>query len=178
MTSFSFNTSFIPKDNVSRTFGKHTVSVYPEIENTMSHAEKSYAYMVTKSALEATTIPYDQKLQILVSITRTGPLVGVLQSKFLAIANDEIYKVGNFSVLAYHGRNGVTILPATLPNGDLRPTSGTTNALRCQPGILYAKLTCDLHFTEADPENITAHPFTYFVRLPNEILTVTNSTGA
>jgi hypothetical protein len=48
--------------------------------------------MITKSLLEATTIPYDQKLQILASITRTGPRVGVLQAQFLAIANTEIYK--------------------------------------------------------------------------------------
>jgi hypothetical protein len=176
MTSNNFNTSFIPKDNMSRTFGKQTVSVYPEIDNTMSHAEKSYAFMVTKSALEATTIRYDQKLQILASITRTGPLVGVLQSKFLAIANTEIHKVGNFSVLAYHGRNGVT-MPVTLPNGHLRPTNRATAAQRREADILYAKLTCDLRFTEAGPENATAHPFTYFVRLPNEDRTVTNSTG-
>jgi hypothetical protein len=121
MMSSTFNTSFIAKDNVSSTFGKQTVSVYPEIDNTMSHAEKSYAFMVTKSALEATTIPYDQKLQILASITHTGPLVGVLQCKFPAIANTEIHKVGNFSVLAYHGRNGVTSHASHAPQRPFAP---------------------------------------------------------
>jgi hypothetical protein len=96
--SSEFNTVFVPKENVSRTFRKQTVSVYPEIQSTVSRAENSYAFMGTKSALEATTIPFDQKLQIFAGVTRTGPLVGVLQAKFISIANAEIYKVGNFSV--------------------------------------------------------------------------------
>jgi hypothetical protein len=162
----NFNTSFVPKDNISRTFGKQTISVYLDIEPAMSHAKKSYAFMVTnKPGLEATSIPMDQKLQILASITRTGALVQVLQAKFLAIANKGITTVGNFTILSYHGRNGVTI-PATLPGGNLRPM-GNVPAQRRQAGIMYAKLVCDLHFTEADAENTMAHPFSYFVCLPN-----------
>jgi hypothetical protein len=59
-------------------------------------------------------------------------------------------------------------MPVTLPNGHLRPTNGATAPQRREADILYAKLTCDLRLTEADPENTTAHPFTYFVRLPKE----------
>jgi hypothetical protein len=73
--SSDLSTTFIPKENVSRTFRKQNVSVYPEIKPTMSHAKKSYAFIVTKSSSEATTIPFDQKLQILAGITGTGPLV-------------------------------------------------------------------------------------------------------
>jgi hypothetical protein len=176
--STDFSTAFVPKENVSRTFGKQTVSVYPEIHQptTMSHAEKSYAFMVTKSALEATTIPVDQKLQILAGITRTGPLVGVLQAKFIAIANAALFEVGSFSVLSYHGRNGVTIA-ATEPNGDLSPTQDVTAPARRPAGLIFARLACDLRFTEIDAENIVAHPFTYFVRLPNENQEVRTSTG-
>ena len=97
--SSNFSTAFVPKENVSHTFGKETASVYPEIQPTMSHAEKSYTFMVTKSALEATVIPFDQNLQILAGITRTGPLVGVRQANFVAIANTALFKVGKFSVL-------------------------------------------------------------------------------
>jgi hypothetical protein len=174
--STDFSTAFVPKENVSRTFGKQTVSVYPEIQPTMSHAEKSYAFMVTKSALEATTIPFDQKLQILAGITRTGPLVGVLQAKFIAIANAALFRVGSFSVLSYHGRNGVTIA-ATVANGDLRPTQNVNAAARRPAGVMFARLACDLRFTEIDTDNIVAHPFTYFVRLPNEDQEITTSTG-
>jgi hypothetical protein len=175
--STDFSTAFIPKENVSRTFGKQTVSVYPEINPAMSHAEKSYAFMVTKSALEATTIPFDQKLQILAGITRTGPLVSVLQAKFIAIANTALFQVGRFTVLSYHGRNGVTIA-ATVPGGNLRPTMGVVAAARRPTGVMFARLACDLRFTEIDAENTIAHPFTYFVRLPNNIQPVTTTTNA
>ena len=133
--SSELSTTFVPKENVSRTFGKQIVSVHPEIMPTMSHAEKSYAFMVTKSSLEATTIPFDQKIQILAGITHTGPLVGVLQAKFIAIANAAILRVGNFSVLSYHGRNGVTIA-ARLPNVDLSPTRNQTATNRRPGGLI------------------------------------------
>jgi hypothetical protein len=157
--SSDLSTTFVPKENVSRTFGKHTVSVYPEIMPTMSHVEKSYAFMVTKSSLEASTIPFDQKLQILAGITRTGPLVGVLQAKLIAIANAAILRVGNFSVLSYQGRNGGTIA-ARLPNGDMSPTQDQTAANRRPGGLMFTRLACGLRFTEVDDENIVAHPFT------------------
>jgi hypothetical protein len=125
--STDFSTAFVLKENVSRTFGKQTVLVYPKIQPTMSHTKKSFTFVVTKSALEATTIPFDQKLQIIAGITCTGPLVGVLQAKFIAITNAALFRVGSFSVLSYHSRNGVTIA-ATLPKGDLRPTQNATAA--------------------------------------------------
>jgi hypothetical protein len=45
--------SFVPKENVPCTFGRQTVYVYPELASDMSYSEKSYGFMVTKSALEA-----------------------------------------------------------------------------------------------------------------------------
>ncbi len=78
--------SFVPQENVPRTFGRQTVYVYPEIAPDMSYSEKSYGFMVTKAALEAAGIPFDQMLQILAGITRTAPLVSVLPSKFVDFA--------------------------------------------------------------------------------------------
>ena len=88
--------SFVPKENVPRTFGRQTVYVYPELAPDMSYSEKSYGFMVTKSALEAAGIPFDQMLQILAGITRTAPLVSVLQSKFIDFAKNAIRQAGNF----------------------------------------------------------------------------------
>jgi hypothetical protein len=76
--SSNLSTTFVPKEKVSHTFGKLTVSVYQEIKPTMSHAKVSYAFMVTKSSLEATATSFDQKLQILAGITCSGSLVRVL----------------------------------------------------------------------------------------------------
>ena len=78
--------SFVPQENVPRTFGRQTVYVYPEIAPDMSYSEKSYGFMVTKAAWEAAGIPFDQMLQILAGITRTAPLVSVLPSKFVDFA--------------------------------------------------------------------------------------------
>ena len=51
--SFTRDSSFVPKSNVPFHVGKETVYVYPDLNPKMSSAEKSYGYMVTKSALEA-----------------------------------------------------------------------------------------------------------------------------
>lgn len=49
---------------------------------------------------------------------------------------------------------------------------------RCQFDIMYAKLSCDLCFAEANLGNIPAHPFTtYFVRILNGTQMVTGLTG-
>ena len=111
--------SFVPKENVPSTFGRQTVYVYPELAPDMSYSEKSYGFMVTKVALEAAGIPLDQILQILAGITRTAPLVSVLQSKFVDLAKNAIGRAGNFEALSYHGRNGRIMNNVTLDNGNL-----------------------------------------------------------
>jgi hypothetical protein len=170
-------TSFVPKDNVPRTFGRTTVYVYPEVDTTMSYSERSYAFMVTKSALEAAGIPHDQMLQILAGITRTAPLVSVLQSKFIDYAKNAIREAGNFEVLSYHGRNGRIINNAETVEGNLKPTENATNPDRRPADLMYAKLSCDLLFVAIDAENTSSYPFTFFVRLPTENRIVQNSQG-
>ena len=44
-------------------------------------------------------------------------------------------------------------------------------------GIIYAKLSCDVLFTEIDPTNTSAYPFSYFIRLPTETRIVLNNQG-
>ncbi len=169
--------SFVPKENVPRTFGRQTVYVYPELAPDMSYSEKSYGFMVTKSALEAAGIPFDQMLQILAGITRTAPLVSVLQSKFINFAKNAIHQAGNFEVLSYHGRNGRIMNNVTLDNGNLKPTGDQTGANRRPAGIMYAKLSCDVLFAEINPTNTSAYPFSYFIRLPTETRIVLNNQG-
>ena len=78
--------SFIPKENVPRTFGRQTVYVYPELAPDKSYSEKSYGFIVTKSALEAAGIPFDQMLQILAGITRTAPNLWIsLKTRFIKL---------------------------------------------------------------------------------------------
>jgi hypothetical protein len=115
----------------------------------MLYSERSYAFMVTKAALEAAGIPHDQMLQILAGITRKAPLVSVLQSKFIDFAKNAIRKAGNFKVLSYHGRKGRIINNAETPEGNLRPTENATNPDRRPADLMYAKLSCDLFSSQS-----------------------------
>jgi hypothetical protein len=106
---------------------------------------------------------------------------GILELTTFRVQSSSIFKRLTFSTMSCK-----IIEPSSIPSlpPSLQPPStfalfpGTTNALRHQSRIMYAKLTCDLRFTKADPNNITAHPFTYFVCLPNDSCTITNSAGA
>jgi hypothetical protein len=42
---------------------------------------------------------------------------------------------------------------------------------------MYAKIACNLRFNELDPSNISTFPFSFFVCVPNKLITVQNSTG-
>jgi hypothetical protein len=80
----------------------------------MSCSEKSYGFMVTKSALEVAGIPFDQMLQILAGVTHTAPLVSLLQSRFVDFAKNLICQAWNFEVLANHRCNGRIMNNVTL----------------------------------------------------------------
>jgi hypothetical protein len=119
----------------------------------MSSSEKSYGFMVTKSALESVDSPIRTKLTVLGGCTITIPLIGTMQARFIQYANLYIKKQGKFEVLSYHGRNGRIINTATVENGDLRPLDGQNAATRRPAGLIYAKIESDLQFSDIDPKN-------------------------
>jgi hypothetical protein len=176
-SSHDLSTAFHPKPAVSRTFGRATVWIYPDLMDDMSHAEKSYGFMITKSSLETVKVTYAQRLQILASATGTSALVIVLQSRFIQTAKTPIRTANNFELLSYHGQNGRIMANALDADGILRPTKGMTNATRRPEGIMYAKIACDLTFTSLDEGNITTSPYSFFIRFHTETITVQNSTG-
>jgi hypothetical protein len=172
------DTAFVPKPNQSFSVGKETIYVYPDLAPSMSLAEKSYGYMITKSALEAVDSPIRTKLQVLADCTSTTPLVGILQTPcYIQHASLYIKRAGIFHVISYHGRNGRIINTATLENGNLLPLDDQTNANRRPNGLIYAKIEADVQFMDIDPKNKAIHPFSFFVRLNNEAVEVVSSTG-
>jgi hypothetical protein len=176
-SSRDLSNAFHPKPAVSHTFGRATVWIYPNLMDDMSHAEKLYGFMITKSSLETAKVTYAQRLQILASATGTSALVSVLQSRFVQTAKTLIRTANNFELLSYHGRNGRIMANALDANGILRPTDGMTNATRRPEGIMHAKIACDLTFASLDEGNITTLPYSFFIRLHTETITVQNSTG-
>jgi hypothetical protein len=171
MTSAAtYTNTFMPKHSIALTLGKHTVYIYPDIQPDMSHTEKSYGFMVTSSALESAESSQ-------VCATGTTPLVGILQTRFIAHALQYIRTQNNFSVISYHGRNGRTLTNATLPNGQLKPVNNQTNANRRPTDIMFAKVESDIQFETIDPTIAGVFPFSFFIRLENQTIEVLNSTG-
>eukprot|EP00978_Attheya_sp_CCMP212_P044540 scaffold313803_cov64-Attheya_sp.AAC.1 len=84
-----------------------------------------------------------------------------------------ITSAGKFTVDSYHGsRNGIIIPDCLDVDGNLRPTSGEAAANRRPEGIQYVKLLSDIKFTEVDEKNVQPYPFTFYVRLTMEDITV------
>jgi hypothetical protein len=63
-------------------------------------------------------------------------------------------------------------------DGTLRLTDSQSNGNRRPADIQYAKIACDVDFSDLTPGNTQPYPFTFFVRLHMETQTVTNSQGA
>ena len=142
----------------------------------MSDAEKTYGYMVTKSALEsADAASIEANVQSLGELMSCPALTGTLMARFLDAALKKIRQVSNFEVLSYHGRNGSIIANCTVTGGNLKPTDGVTNAQRRPAGINYAKFCVDLNFSDIDSLCTTAQPFTFYVRFAQEDLEVATS---
>jgi hypothetical protein len=178
--STDYNTVFVPKGLVTRMYDRQSVEMYPTIEMNWPKPEKNYAYMTNLAALDAQTFSFSLKIQAMASSTGTEPLVGIMRAKFRSVANAQIFEAGNFEVVSYHSSNGMSIMNAKLANGNLKPCNGPdgiANNDRRPSDIMYAKLICNLKFTDADPTNRRIVPFTYFVTLPMENITVQNTIG-
>jgi hypothetical protein len=178
MTIQDYASSFVPKDSIALNLGKHTIYVYPSVTEDMSYSERSYAYMLNKSALESADILIKTRFQVFGDKMGTSSLMGILQARYADHAITHMRTANNFRVLSYHRLNGKILATAILPNGNLRETEGQTNANRRPDGIQYAKISCDLMFTAINTEDTQAYPFTFFIRLHQQNLEVTNSTNA
>ena len=140
----------------------------------MSDAEKTYGYMVTKSALEtAEAVLIEEKVQSFGELMSCPALTGIIMARFSNAALRKVRQVSNFEVLSYHGRNGSIISNCTIAGGNLKPTEGVTAANRRPAGINYAKLCVDLDFSDIDFLCDTIQPFKFYVRFQQEDRIVT-----
>ena len=167
----------MPKDGVPLTIGKNTSYVYPTINDSMSHAEKSYGFMITKFSLETADVEIKSKYQVFGDITGSTSLVSIITARFTSRGNAFILKPNNFEILSYHNRVGMIIQDCFLPNGHLKPTDNQTDTNRRPAGIHFVKLVVDLNFKDIDASHVQIYPYTFFVRLKSEEKTVQNSVG-
>jgi hypothetical protein len=168
--------SFVPKDNVGLNLGKTTISVYPHISEEMSNNEKAYSFLVNKSALKSADMNPKVRLQSFSDLTGTTSLVGILQARHVDHALLFIRRAQSFIVRSYHSSNGLIIASCNQDNGDLKLFDSQTNASRRPADIQYAKIACDVMFSNLTPGNTQPYPFTFYVRLQMETCTVVNST--
>eukprot|EP00957_Ditylum_brightwellii_P022197 1674807-Ditylum_brightwellii.AAC.1 len=130
--------------------------------------------MINKAALEAADATFKMKVQTFIDLTRTKPLVSVVQERFVSHALRYVKKVGNFSVRSYLSLNGC-VLNASDADGNLLPFMGQDKPDKRPEGIYYVKIASDLTFSDIDPSNTGLYPFTFFVRLPVETRQVTTT---
>eukprot|EP00978_Attheya_sp_CCMP212_P024650 scaffold77809_cov32-Attheya_sp.AAC.2 len=127
---------------------------------------------MNKSAFATADIKIKTKIQAFTNSLNSTLLANVVQAKFIKHATTYITSTGKFTVDSYHGRNGIIIPDCLDVNGNLRPTGGEA-AANCRPeGIQYVKLSSDIKFTEVDDKNVQPYPFTFYVRLTMEDITV------
>eukprot|EP00978_Attheya_sp_CCMP212_P014939 scaffold38308_cov34-Attheya_sp.AAC.5 len=158
ITALTMSKSFVPKKEIPLVYSKSTVYVYPSVTEGMPNVEKSYAFMMNKSAFATANIKIKMKIQAFANSLNSTVLVNIVQAKFIKHATTYITSAGNFTVDSYHGRNGLIIPDCLDVNGDLRPTSGEPAANHHPEGIQYVKLSSDIKFTDVDDKNVQPYP--------------------
>lgn len=167
--------TFVPKDLIPITLDKTTVYVYPKITADMLQAEKMYGLLVTKNSLESANVPIKNKLMTLGHLTDSDTIIKILEARLIQYTKEFIKQPGNFQIISYHSSNGKVIkncFDTSNNNKDLKAFNKCSATNRRPDGISYAKLSCDIKFTDVDPSCKTIQPFTYFVRLNQETQTL------
>eukprot|EP00978_Attheya_sp_CCMP212_P043110 scaffold275582_cov32-Attheya_sp.AAC.1 len=141
ITASTMLQSFAPKKEIPLTYGKSTVYVYPSITERMPNVEKSYTFMMNKSAFATADIKIKTNIQAFANSLNLAPLANVIQANFIEHARTYITSTGKFTIDSYQGRNGLIIPDCLDIDGDLRPTSGEAPANRRPEGIQYVKLS-------------------------------------
>ena len=128
--------TFVPKKKVARTFGKTTIMVYPDLDDSMSPNERSYAFTTNKQALEnARGIPYDHKLNIIGELMSKSTSINIEKTAYLTHSYAFLKEKDNLTVLGYYNQAG-TMLPNALDaNGDLKPVAPGAIATKYGPPI-------------------------------------------
>ena len=131
MSHSTSNHTFVPKPFVNLDIHKSRVSLYPKVTASMQTAERSFAFLVTKAALEAADIPISSKLSLFGQYMDQASLVDILMTRYTKFAEKYIKTAGNFIVTSYHRKTGVVVDNAIDPTtGELFPCEDQNLATR------------------------------------------------
>jgi hypothetical protein len=105
--------SFIPRDLVTITVGRHSASCYPKVEAKMPVHKRAFAYQVAKSALES--LPVDIRLIIEAMATQlncNATADGVMYD-WKSVLDEGSYNPALLQILSFHNSAGGEILDTT-----------------------------------------------------------------
>ena len=105
--------SFIPRDLVTITVGRHSASCYPKVEAKMPVHERAFAYQVAKSALES--LPVDIRLIIEAMATQLNcnATADGLMYDWKSVLDEGWYNPALLQILSFHNSAGGEILDTT-----------------------------------------------------------------
>ena len=168
---------FKTKNKITRTFGRTTIMVYPDVTSDMDDIERALAYNIDKSALiNARAIPYSQKLSIFREILGCSNLVEVELRTYTNAAFAFLKQGTNLTLITYHNKQGAIVNNALDNTGTLKPIQNGATA-DCRPdNIHYACISTTISFVNIDTTAKDV-PFTFFIRLPTGNRNLTNTTG-
>lgn len=161
------STSFNPKKKVTYTHGRVTLSMYPDIDNTMNDHERTLAFNINKNAVRtARSLDYETRLHIMGEKHNCSNLIDVELEHWKTTGFNQLTQNGQLNIITYHGYNGAVINDAFDQNGDLKPIQNGAMAA-CRPeGIVYAKVRATMDFTNLNNEDELLAHATFFLRLP------------
>ena len=170
--------TFLPQPFVNLDINRTRISIYPKVTSSMLTAERSFAFIVTKAALESADIPMHTKLSLFGQYMDQPSLVNILQHRYITHAESFIKTAGNFDVTSYHTKNGVVINNAIDPStGQLFSCDGVDLAERRPSNIAFAKLHSNIDFTSIFKDHTNLYPLTFYVSLPQNSKMVTDKKG-
>eukprot|EP00978_Attheya_sp_CCMP212_P023494 scaffold72101_cov55-Attheya_sp.AAC.2 len=143
----------------------------------LTHSSSQTASFIPKEQIPTADIHPKVKLQAFGNATKCASTINFLSTTFIKHANKWLFQAGNFEVISYHARNGLTIPNCLDADGDLKETEDQAPADRRPANIQFAHLSSDICFTAINKDDKQPHPFSYFVRLPMELEVVPDDNG-
>ena len=156
-----------------------SVYIYPDISSLTNNLEHTFAWFTTLTNINNSAYDETFKYLVLGTITETSSNITRFFNAFRTFALDFIKDPNNLTVLSYHRANGLRIPNAVDGSGQLKPTANQSTQNRRPVGIVFAKLQANIQYniTGIDKPNAETFLFTFYVRVKNEEIDVSNDRG-
>lgn len=108
--------SFVPRDLVAVTVGRHSLNLYPCIDATMPVYERAHAFQVNKTAIMDAVADLNIKINALGVQLNASTSVDGLRAEWKHFFETRWMDLQSLEILSFHDSTGAIIAGATLPN--------------------------------------------------------------